>query len=222
MTSPLQIDFISDVACPWCAIGLHSLEEALRRTAGVVAADITFQPFELNPDMPAEGQNLDEHIAEKYNTTPEQAATGREPVRARAASVGFAFNASERSRVYNTFDAHRLLHWAKTAGKQREIKRALFKANFTDDANISDREVLIAIAASAGLDPVQARAVLASRQYAQEVREAERLWHSRGIQSVPGIVINGKWLISGGQPPEVFEEALRSIAKDLASTGKTG
>jgi predicted DsbA family dithiol-disulfide isomerase len=217
MTMGLQIDFVSDVACPWCAVGLHSLEEALRRTAGAVEADIKFQPFELNPDMPAAGENLDQHIGLKYGTTPQQMAASREPLRARAASLGFAFNSSGTSRVYNTFDAHRLLHWAETLGRHRELKRALFKANFTDDANVSDTEVLVGIATTAGLDPSQAREVLTAGRYTSEVREAEQLWQSRGIGSVPGIVINGKWLISGGQPPEYFEQALRGIAAEISA-----
>jgi predicted DsbA family dithiol-disulfide isomerase len=217
MTPPLQINFVSDVACPWCAIGLYSLEEALRRTAGVVAADITFQPFELNPHMPAGGENHEEHLAGKYGGTAEQLAAGRDAIRARAADVGFAFNVSAHSRVYNTFDCHRLLHWAKAFGRQHELKRALFKANFSDNANISDPAVLVAIAASTGLEPEQARTVLGSDLYAQEVRAAEQLWLSRGISGVPGIVINEKWLISGGQPPEMFEQALREIAAALAA-----
>jgi predicted DsbA family dithiol-disulfide isomerase len=137
-------------------------------------------------------------------------------LRERAAALGFPFNQSSRSRMVNTFDAHRLLHWAGTLGRQRELKRALFKANFTDDANVSDREVLAGLAASVGLDADGAREVLASGRYTGEVREAEKLWLSRGIQGVPGIVINGKWLISGGQPPEAFEQALRQIAADAA------
>jgi predicted DsbA family dithiol-disulfide isomerase len=219
MSTVLKIDFVSDVACPWCAVGLHSLDEALRRTVGVVDADITFQPFELNPDMPAGGVNHDEHLAAKFGTTPRQVAEGSAPLRARAASVGFAFNVSARSRIYNTFDAHRLLHWAHTLGRQRELKHALFKANFSDDVNIADAEALVRIAAGVGIDAVQAREVLTSGRYAKEVREAEKLWLSRGINSVPGIVINGKWLISGGQPPEVFEQALRGIAAELSAAG---
>jgi predicted DsbA family dithiol-disulfide isomerase len=218
MTQKLQIEFVSDVACPWCAIGLYGLEEALRRLEGVVEADVHFQPFELNPGMRPEGQNLDEHIGEKYGGQPEQLAASRQMLRERAAGVGFAFNSSSKSRVYNTFDAHRLLHWARNMGRQRELKRALFKANFTDDANVSDPEVLVAAAASAGLDPAEAREILSSRRYATEVRAAENLWTSRGIHAVPGVIINGKWLISGGQPPEIFEQALRNIATELTST----
>jgi predicted DsbA family dithiol-disulfide isomerase len=214
----LHIDFVSDVACPWCAIGLHSLEEALRRVEGEVAADIHFQPFELSPDMPPEGENLDAHIGRKYGAAPEQLAASREAVRQRAAGVGFAFNSSARSHVYNTFDAHRLLHWAGLEGRQRELKKALFRANFSDDANVSDTEVLAQLAGQAGLDMDKAREVLSSGRYAAEVRAAEQLWQSRGIQSVPGIIINGKWLISGGQPPELFEQALREIARQVSDS----
>ncbi|RYG81026.1 DsbA family oxidoreductase [bacterium] len=217
MTAKVRIDYVSDVACPWCAIGLHSLEKALERTRGVVDADVTFQPFELNPDMPPEGQNVDEHLAAKYGMSLQQLAAGRAPLRERAAALGFDFNQSERSRMYNTFDAHRLLHWAKTEGRQLELKLALFKANFSDDVNVSDREELARIAESVGLDGAEARAVLGSDRYAKDVRDAERLWTSRGIQGVPGIVLNEKYLISGGQPPEVFEQALRKIADEAAS-----
>jgi carbohydrate kinase (thermoresistant glucokinase family) len=213
MKTRLHIDFVSDVACPWCAVGLFSLEEALRRTADVVAADITFQPFELNPDMPPAGENHAEHIGRKFGGNAAQLSAGREAIRERAASLGFAFNVTADSRIYNTFDCHRLLHWAHTLGRHRELKRALLKANFTDNADIADADVLVGVAAATGLDATEARAVLASGRYAAEVRAAEQLWLSRGINSVPGIVINRKWLISGGQPPEVFEDALRRIAQ---------
>jgi predicted DsbA family dithiol-disulfide isomerase len=214
MTKHLTIDFVSDVACPWCAIGLHSLQEALRRTAGVVDAELRFQPFELNPDMGTAGESVDTHLTRKVGMSAEQLAGSREMLRERAAALGFEFNQSSRSRMYNTFDAHRLLHWSGTQGRQQDLKRALFKANFTDDANVADHEVLVGIAASVGLDASAARDVLASGRYADAVRDAEKLWISRGIQGVPGIVINGKWLISGGQPPEAFEQALRQIAAD--------
>ena len=221
MTQHLTIDFVSDVACPWCAVGLNSLEEALRRTANVVDADITFQPFELNPDLPATGVNHDEHIAGKYGMKPEQLATTQKTFQERAAGVGFKLNFSGESRIYNTFDAHRLLHWAGTVGRQRELKHALFKANFTDNLNVADTDVLVGIAASVGLDAEAAREVLTSGRYASEVRAAERQWTSSGINAVPGIIINRKWLISGGQPPELFEQVLRNIASELEAAGAT-
>ena len=221
MTQHLKIDFVSDVACPWCVIGLRGLEQALANASDAVEADITFQPFELNPRMPAAGQNLVEHITEKYGSTAEQSAASRAMIRSRGAEVGFTFNMSEESRIYNTFDAHRLLHWAGTIGRQQELKLALFRANFTDGANVSDHGVLVEATVTAGLDGNQAREVLASGCYAEEVRNAELEWTSRGIRSVPAIVINGKWLISGGQPAETFEQALRGIAAEVgqASAG---
>jgi predicted DsbA family dithiol-disulfide isomerase len=214
MTQHLKIDFVSDVACPWCVIGLRGLEQALANAADAVEADVTFQPFELNPGMPAGGQNLGEHIKEKYGSTAEQSAANRAMIRSRGAEVGFTFNMSEESRIYNTFDAHRLLHWARTVGRQRELKHSLFKANFTDGANVSDHGVLVDAAVAAGLDGDEAHEVLVSGRHAEDVRAAEREWISRGIRSVPAIVINGTWLISGGQPAGAFEKALRGIATE--------
>lgn len=214
MIQPLKIAFVSDVACPWCIIGLRGLEQALANAADAVAAEITFQPFELNPGMPAAGQNLVEHIAEKYGSTAEQSAASRAMIRSRGAEVGFTFNMSEESRIYNTFDAHRLLHWAGAVGRQRELKHSLFRVNFTDGANVSDYAVLVEAAAAAGLDRDEAREILASGRYAEEVRAVEREWISRGIRSVPAIVINGRWLISGGQLAVAFEQALRGIAAE--------
>ncbi|MEO8308476.1 MAG: DsbA family oxidoreductase [Pseudomonadota bacterium] len=213
----LDIDFVSDVACPWCAVGLNSLELALQRTADALTAEITFQPFELNPGMAAAGVNHNEHVAGIYGAGAEQLAASQKLLRQRAASVGMELNFTAQSRIYNTFDAHRLLHWAGTVGHQRQLKHALFKANFTDNLNISDPDVLTDVAACVGLDAVAAREVLTSLRYGAEVRQAEQLWQSRGIQSVPGIIINMKWLISGGQPPEYFVAEFRRIAQQLDS-----
>lgn len=212
MPKPMKIDFVSDVSCPWCIIGLRGLEEALERTADLITAEITFQPFELNPQMGKDGQNLGEHVAEKYGATPEQSAANREMIRDRAGALGFSMRMSEASRIYNTFDAHRLLHWAHVEGEQAALKHALFDAYFTDQQDPSDHEVLVAAAQKARLDPIRAGEVLASGAYAQEVRDAEQLWQSRGINAVPAVVINDRYLISGGQPPEAFENALREIA----------
>jgi predicted DsbA family dithiol-disulfide isomerase len=222
MPANLEIDFVSDVACPWCAIGLASLEQALQQAGDAVTAQIRFQPFELNPGMRPEGENIDEFIGSRYGADPAQLNAMRENVRARAESVGLTFNQHGSSRIYNTFDAHRLLHWAKSTGKQQALKHALFTANFSQNADISDHAVLVAAATTAGLEASEASDVLASGRYANEVRETEKLWLSRGINAVPGIVINGKWLISGGQPPETFERSLREIAGGLASADGQG
>jgi len=216
MPRPLKIDFVSDVSCPWCIIGLKGLEEALARTEGVVDAKIHFQPFELNPNMVPEGENIGEHIAKKYGSTPEQSAANRQMIRDRAAALGFTMNSSADSRIYNTFDAHRLLHWAEIEGKQAALKHALFETYFTEQKDPSNQDVLVAAAERAGLDGAAAREVLTSGRYTEEVRAAEQLWQSRGIRSVPAIVIEDKWLISGGQPPEAFENALRQIAAEAA------
>ena len=212
MTAHLKIDFVSDIACPWCIIGLRALEEALARAADVLDATIVFQPFELNPAMPAGGQNIGEHIAEKYGSTREQSAANRAMIVDRARELAFTMTMTDASRIYNTFDAHRLLHWAQIGGGQAALKHALFTANFTDNANPGDHRVLIDAATQAGLDPVAAEEVLQSGLYTNEVRAAEELWRSRGINAVPAIVINDRHLISGGQPVEVFEQALRQIA----------
>lgn len=216
MTQSLRIDFVSDIACPWCLIGLRSLQEALARVSGSIRADIVFQPFELNPDMPPEGQDAAEHVAQKFGGRTEQLEAGRAMLQSRAAELGFDLDFSAYRRIYNTFDAHRLLRWANSKGRQQPFKLALFKANFTDGANIADAEVLAAAAESAGLDGAEARAILASDRYVQEVRDAEQSWLSRGINSVPSIVIDGKWLITGGQPVDVFEQTLRRIAAEPA------
>jgi predicted DsbA family dithiol-disulfide isomerase len=213
----MRIDFVSDVSCPWCVIGLKGLEAALARTGDLVVADIHFQPFELNPDMPPEGENGVEHIARKYGAGPERMAANRETIRQRAAALGFTMARGEDSRIYNTFDAHRLLHWAAGEGRQAALKHALFEAYFTEDRNPSDPEVLVAAAAKAGLDPAAARDVLDSGRYGEEVRRAEQLWRARGINAVPAIVINERYLISGGQPPETFEQALRQIAAEAVA-----
>jgi predicted DsbA family dithiol-disulfide isomerase len=209
----MRIDFVSDISCPWCAIGLKSLEQALERVAGEVEADIHFQPFELNPGMGPEGQDIFEHITEKYGSTPAQQAQSREMIRQRGAELGFTFDMSKRGRIYNTFDAHRLLHWAEAQGHQRALKEKLFEAYFTQGDDPSSHDVLARVAGEVGLDREQARAVLESNAYADEVRQQEYYWQRAGIRSVPAIVINERHLISGGQPPEVFEQALRQLAQ---------
>jgi predicted DsbA family dithiol-disulfide isomerase len=213
MTTPasVRIDFVSDVSCPWCAVGLASLQQALSKLDGEVSAEIHFQPFELNPQMAAEGEDSTEHLVRKYGSHAEQIDANRAAIRERGAALGFTFNMDRRSRVYNTFDAHRLLHWAELEGHQLALKQILLRAYFTDGADVSAHDTLERLAAEAGLDGERARQILASDEYAYEVREQERFFTSRGIQSVPATIINGQHLISGGQPPEAFEQALRQI-----------
>ena len=211
----LRIDIVSDVVCPWCAIGLASLEQALQRTQGEVAADIHFQPFELNPQLPAEGEGIGEHLQRKYGMDPAQLADNQERIRARGAALGFVFDFNARSRIWNTFDAHRLLHWAGIEGGQRALKHALLQAYFSEGRNVADHATLVDIAGGAGFEAERAQAILASNEYAAEVREAERFFTRNGINGVPAVIIERKHLVSGGQPVEVFERALREIAAGL-------
>ncbi|NMM77299.1 DsbA family oxidoreductase [Acidovorax sp. SRB_24] len=211
----LKIDFVSDISCPWCAIGLHALEQAAERLRGEVSLALHFQPFELNPQMAPEGQDIAEHLQQKYGASPAQSQQTRDAITARGAELGFEFRMDQRARIYNTFDAHRLLHWAGEegpAGAQAALKHALFTAYFTEGQDPSDAEVLLRAAASAGLDTQRAREVLASDAFAGAVRERERFYQSQGIHSVPAVIVNDRHLIQGGQPVEVFEQALRQIA----------
>jgi predicted DsbA family dithiol-disulfide isomerase len=214
MTRDLKIDFVSDVSCPWCAIGLASLEQALQRLEGEVGVQLHFQPFELNPGMPPGGEDTTEHLTKKYGSTPQQQAASRDAIRERGAAVGFEFRKDGRPRIYNTFDAHRMLHWAGLEGAQRQhaLKKALLKAYFTDGRDPSDHEVLVDVAERSGLDPARAREILGSDEYAAQVRDQEQFYTSQGIHAVPAVVINDRHLIQGGQPPEVFEQALRRLA----------
>ena len=212
--TPIQIDFVSDVTCPWCAVGLWSLQRALAELQGEVSATLRFQPFELNPSMGVGGQDITEHLTQKYGSTPEQQAEIREVIRQRGAEVGFAFNTEGRGRIHNTFDAHRLLHWAGQAhpGQQLALKQSLLRACHGERQAMDQHAVLLAAVRAAGLDEARAAQVLASDEFAQEVREQEAFFTSRGIRSVPAVVVNGRHLISGGQPVASYVQALRQIA----------
>ena len=213
----LRIDFVSDVACPWCAVGLNSLEKALQTVAGEIPVELHFQPFELNPTMAAEGADAGQYLKSKYGMDDGQLARSRATLRERGAAVGFDF--ADRVRVWNTFDAHRLLHWAglESGDAQRALKHAMLQAYHGQGLNPSDPQLLARLAGDAGLDALEAVAVLSEGRYAEEVRAAESEWQRAGIQSVPSIVINQQHLIQGGQPPEVFEQALRQIAGSTRS-----
>jgi predicted DsbA family dithiol-disulfide isomerase len=214
----MKIDFVSDVACPWCAVGLNSLEQALARIGDAIPIALHFQPFELNPTMDAAGADAGDYLKAKYGMGDAQLAQNRSVIRERGAAVGFQFG--DRLRVWNTFDAHRLLHWAglqAQADAQRRLKHALLQAYHGEGRNPADPAVLLDLVGSLGLDVAAAREVLASARYSDEVRAAERHWQQAGIRSVPAVIIDDRHLISGGQPPEVFEQALRQIAADGAT-----
>ena len=214
---PLRIDFVSDVACPWCVIGLRGLLKALDTIGEGLNAEIHFQPFELNPDMPPEGENTAEHVAKKYGSTRERSDAIRQVIAERGAELGFEFRYGPYSRIWNTFDAHRLLHWAALEGKQLALKQALFKLTFTDQRPSNDPTALLDAVREAGLEAERVRAILETEQFAVEVRAEETLWRGRGIDAVPSVIFNQRWMVQGGQPPDVFEQAIRNILGGAAT-----
>ena len=209
----MKIEFVSDIACPWCAVGLHGLERALEQLDDLPPVELHFEPFELNPDLGREGRDVVEYLARKYGRSPAEIAQTQQTIRDRGAAVGFAFG--PRERTWNTFDAHRLIAWAGAEGPpgaQRALKHALLQAYHGDGENPSAPDGLARAAAAAGFDGDAARAVIASDRYADVVRARERHWQQLGIQAVPSVVVDGRHLIQGGQPPEVYAQALRQIA----------
>ncbi|KRG71666.1 DsbA family oxidoreductase [Pseudoxanthomonas dokdonensis] len=214
MSQPVKIDFVSDVACPWCAVGLKSLEQAMANIGGELQVELRFHPFELNPDMPAEGEDAIEHLTRKYGITAEQAADNGQAIRERGQALGFTFNMDKRRRIHNTFDAHRLLAWAEQQGlsQQRDLKLALLQAYFTDGRDVSSEEVLVDCANAVGLDGEGARKILQSDDYAEQVRAEELFYQQHGITAVPSVIFNERHLIQGGQPVALFEQALRQLS----------
>jgi predicted DsbA family dithiol-disulfide isomerase len=209
MKQPLRIDFVSDVACPWCAVGLSSLQLALSRLSDTVDAEIAVHPFELNPEMGPEGEAIIDYVGRKYGTPPEQVLKNQAAIRERGASVGFTFG--PRTRIWNTFDAHRLMHWAGLEGKQLELKKALLQVYHGEGKSPADHAVLVEAARSVGLDADKARAVLQNGDYADEVRAEEDQFQAMGIHSVPSIIVNQRYLLTGAQPVEAFEQAIQQI-----------
>ncbi|MPQ69705.1 MULTISPECIES: DsbA family oxidoreductase [unclassified Pseudomonas] len=216
MNAQVKLDFISDVVCPWCALGVTALEQAIANLADEVSVELTFKPFELNPDMPAEGEHAVRHMMRKYGRSAEEVAAGKQMLMTRGKAIGFQFDLEKRSHFYNTFDAHRLLLWALQEGRQLELKRALLRAYFSDGQNPSDRETLVRLATEAGLQAAPAREVLTSGAFADEVRELEAFYRARGINSVPAMILNGRHLVSGSQSVEYYEQMLREIASAAA------
>jgi predicted DsbA family dithiol-disulfide isomerase len=214
----LNIDVVSDVACPWCVIGYKNLQHALGELDGELEVDLNWHAFELRPDAPAEGENWREHIMAKYGMSYEQSEENRKRITEAGEQVGFTFNFTDDMRTQNTFNCHRLLLWAKDSPQQTALKMALFEAYFTDRTNVNDTGILLDAVAKAGLDREAAANVLASDQYTEQVREEEGRYQQMGVSSVPTFIVNGKYAITGGQPSDVFVQALRQIASEDANT----
>lgn len=208
---PLRIDIVSDVMCPWCIIGYRQLAIALEQTN--TPHEIHWYPFELNPNMPPEGQNMREHIVEKYGSSVQASEDSRDKMTAIGKELGFDFRFTPAMRMHNTFNTHQLLHWADQQGRMHDLKMALFSAHFTDQRNLSDNEILADIAAEIGLDREEALAVLADQRFAQGVRDEERHWQQQGIQSVPAVVFNNRHLVSGAQGVDNFTDILNQLAQ---------
>ena len=216
MTTPLRIDIVSDVVCPWCIIGYKQVEKALTLLPDPVEAEFHWHPFELNPDMPPEGEDSAEHIARKYGRTAEQGAAVRAHIKSTAEAVGFNFGDLGARRIVNTFDAHKLLHRAGSAKGwevQTRLKLALFAAYFQRGEDVSDRTILLSFAEAAGLDRDECQDWLDDEALAREVRGEEAYWRDENITGVPAIIFDGKYMVPGAQSAETFADV---IAKVLA------
>jgi len=214
----IRIDIVSDVVCPWCIIGYKQLQEALSRLDGEVDADVHWHPFELNPMMQPEGQELREHMGQKYGTNREQSDAARGRLTGVGDSLGFSFNFYEGQRIYNTFLAHQLLAWAAQHHKQSALEMALFESYFSKQENIGDEKVLASVAGRVGLDETEAAALLEDGRYAADVREHQRFWLSKGIQAVPSFILDRRYLIPGAQDPDVFVAALEKITEEATAS----
>lgn len=213
----VKIDYVSDIACPWCAVGLGGLEQAIKKIGDAFEVEVHFQPFELNPDMPPGGQDVFEHLTQKYGKTVDQVRATQNDIKARAAAVGYPFHPEGRKHVYNTFNAHRLLHWAGLEHgpqAQHRLKRELLVTYFQLAVDLDDPQNVLAAVSRAGLDVERASKILASDEFTAEVRAQQRKYTSMGIQSVPSIIINDKYLLQGAQAAEAFEQALRQVAAE--------
>ena len=212
----LKIDIVSDVVCPWCAVGYANLSSALENLSEKVDADIQWHPFQLNPYMPKEGQAIDEHLSEKYGLDATQLKQNQQHLVDVGQKAGVEFNFNQRSRIFNTLDCHVLLDFAQSQNKQTELKLALFKAYFGEGSNVSDQAVLVKAAVSIGLDQQAIEQALADDALREKVKAEEEKYKSLGINSVPAFIINNQYLISGGQPVESFVQALTEISEKEA------
>lgn len=206
----LHIDIVSDVVCPWCVIGYRQLAKALEVSG--TDYELHWHPFELNPDMPPEGQNLREHLTEKYGASKEQSQENRLRITEAGANVGFDFRFADDMRMHNTFNVHQLLHWADQQARMHDLKQALFVAHFTHRRNLSDNNVLADVAAEIGLERAEALAILEDQRFASEVRTAEKAWLSKGISGVPAVIFNHRHLVTGAQGLENYTRILEQLA----------
>ncbi|NDV90674.1 thioredoxin domain-containing protein [Alteromonas sp. 345S023] len=211
----VSIDIVSDVVCPWCIVGYKKLQQALLML-DEVNATVNFHPFELNPNMPKEGQNLREHIMEKYGASEAQSQQTREQLTDIGASLGFTFDYFDDMKMVNTFNAHQVLHLASLKDKKEALKLRLFAAFFSERKDISDAKVLVEEAVSIGLEKNEVELALAQQTYAEEVRMQDQLWMQRGIQSVPTFVI-GNQGIAGAQSPETLAQFIREAMQQQGS-----
>ena len=220
MKPTIKIDFVSDIACPWCAVGLGNLNKAIDELKDQADFEVHFRPFELNPHMPHGGQDAIEHLTEKYGLTVEQVQANQANIRAKALEAGFAFHPEGRKRVYNTFDAHRLLYWAAQEydlQKQAALKTELLNTYFCLAVSLDDQSNLLDAVTLVGLDRLKAQAILSGDEFAKEVREEEAVYTNKGISSVPSIILNDQYLLQGAQPPESFASAFTQIIQATSS-----
>lgn len=211
MSNKVQLDIISDVVCPWCIIGYKNLQQAIDELGAADKIELQWQPFELNPNMPPEGQDLREHVAEKYGSSLAESNQARINIRARGEEVGFTFNFFDEMKIVNTRDAHVLLEYAHELGKQTDLKLRLFSAAFTEQKDVSNRDTLLDEIASIGLDRVTASERLDVQAYRDQVINQERQWQQAGVSAVPTVVFNRSSAMSGAQPVEAYKEVLQEL-----------
>jgi len=210
MSEPIRVDIVSDVVCPWCVIGYLQLERAAERTG--IEIETRWHPFELNPHMAEAGENLREHLAAKYGTTPEDSRKARERLTSLGAHLGFVFDYADDMRMVNTFRAHQLIDWAEEQGRAHDVKTALFSAFFTRRENLDDVSVIADVAAGVGLDRAAAFAALEREEHARSVREKQHFWTSRGVTGVPAMVFQLQHLVTGAQGEEIYGRILQRLA----------
>jgi predicted DsbA family dithiol-disulfide isomerase len=212
--APLRIDIVSDVVCPWCIIGYKQVEKALTMLDGPVEAETWWHPFELNTNMLPEGEDVAEHIMQKYGSTPEQSKANRQRLAEIGSSLGFQFGHNDGRRIYNTFKAHKLLHIAgheRGWRQQTELKLALFVAYFQDNRDISDDAVLLEVAQSVDLDRDACATWLADEVLAQTVRAEQAHWLDQNITGVPAIVFDQRFMVPGAQSAETFADVINKV-----------